>query len=208
LATNIGEVVLMLAAALLGLPLPLLPIQLLWINLVGDGLPAIALVNDPPAGDIMSQPPRTADESVFSGGLGRKVIVRGVVIGGASLLLYCWRLTRAGSVVAARTLVLAHLAISQFIHIFDCRFEKETGKVELLSNRWLIAAVALSMSMVIGVIYLPTLQPMFATAGLGIGEWLLALVAAGATSIVDISLGRLMTTMSLPARRQPVIETI
>jgi Ca2+-transporting ATPase len=207
LATNIGEVALMLLAALLGMPLPLLPIQLLWINLVGDGLPAIALVNDPPAEGIMSQPPRTADESVFSGDLGRKVMLRGLIIGGASLLLYYWRLIRTGSIVAARTLVLAHLAVTQFMHIFDCRLEKETGRVKCLSNTWLIAAVASSMALVAASIHLPALQPVFGTTSLGIGDWLLTLALAGISSLADIALNNLAAKMKRPAQQQPAFNS-
>jgi Ca2+-transporting ATPase len=188
LATNIGEVVLMLLASLAGMPLPLIPIQLLWINLVGDGLPSVALVNDPPSDDIMQQQPRSASQSVFAGGLGRKIISRGLIIGVTSLAVYAWKLSQAAPLVVARTLVLAQLAISQFIHIFDCRLEKESGQASLLSNGWLIGAVALSMAMVVGIIHVPLLQPIFGTVALTSGEWLIALLAATVTSVVDLSL--------------------
>ncbi|WP_312889719.1 heavy metal translocating P-type ATPase [Pelorhabdus rhamnosifermentans] len=184
-ATNIGEVVLMFLAAILGMPLPLIPIQLLWINLVGDGLPAVALVNDPPPDDVMEQAPQSSSDSVFANGLGRKVMSRGLIIGVSSLLLYVWKLRVSGSIVAARTLTLAQLAISQFMHLFDCRIEKGMGKAELLSNKWLLAAVALSMGMVVGVIQWPLLQPVFGTVSLTPWEWLLAFIVASITSVLD-----------------------
>ena len=194
LATNIGEVVLMFAAAVLGMPLPLIPIQLLWINLVGDGLPAIALVNDPPAKNIMDKKPSSANDSVFSGGLGRKILTRGLIIGAVSLACYAWKLAASGSVAAARTLVLAQLAISQFIHIFDCRIERQAGKAGLLSNLPLVGAVGLSMAMVVGAIYLPALQPVFGTIPLSAADWLLAAgagtITAGLDVIADNVLGR------------------
>jgi Ca2+-transporting ATPase len=197
LATNIGEVFLMFLAALMGFPLPLVPIQLLWINLVGDGLPAVALVNDPPAANIMLQPPQRGDDSVFSGGLGRKVVVRGIIIGVTSLALFAWKLIASGNLVAARTLVLAELAISQFIHLFDCRLER-TGKVSLLSNLWLIGAVALSMAMIIGVVHLPMLQYVFETTALSGREWMLALAVASATSVVDYKLNKMIEQSKTP----------
>jgi Ca2+-transporting ATPase len=187
-ATNIGEVVLMLLAAIIGLPLPLIPIQLLWINLIGDGFPAIALVNDPPAKNIMNKPPKTAAESVFSGGLGRKVITRGLVIGLTSVALFAWKLARTGNLILARTIVIAQLAISQFIHIFDCRIEREAGQVGLFSNPWLIGAVALSMSMVAGIIHAPRLQQIFGTVGLTGMDWVVAALLAGVTSLVDFGI--------------------
>ncbi|SMC99721.1 cation-translocating P-type ATPase [Sporomusa malonica] len=197
LATNIGEVVLMLLAALMGLPLPLIPIQLLWINLVGDGLPAVALVNDPPAQDIMRQPPRTASDSVFAGGLGTKVLARGFIIGLTSLLLYMWKLRSTGNLVLARTLVLVQLAISQFVHIFDCRGEKQTGSVGLFSNLWLVAAVALSLGMVAASVHLPLLQSIFGTVPLSAGDWGVATAMAVATGIIDAGISRVRAISSL-----------
>ncbi|CUH97770.1 hypothetical protein P22_3914 [Propionispora sp. 2/2-37] len=184
-ATNIGEVILMFLAAVLGMPLPLIPIQLLWINLVGDGLPAVALVNDPPPANIMEQAPQSSSDSVFAHGLGKKVLSRGLIIGISSLLLYSWKLRRSGNILLSRTLILAQLAISQFIHIFDCRIEKGMSKTEFLSNKWLFASVALSMLMIIGAIHLPVLQPVFGTVSLTAGEWGLALIVSAMTSIVD-----------------------
>lgn len=188
LATNIGEVVLMAFAVMLGLPLPLLPIQLLWINLIGDGLPAIALVNDPPAKDIMEHKPRSAKDSVFAGGLGRKVLIRGLIMGSVSVALYAWKLMTSGNIVAARTLVLAQVAISQFFHLLDCRIEKQAGKVNLFSNWPLLGAVGLSMTLVAGIIHIPGLQTIFGTMSLGMAEWLLAFGVAGLTSVGDLAI--------------------
>lgn len=199
-ATNIGEVVLMLLAAIVGLPLPLIPLQLLWINLIGDGFPAIALVNDPPAKNIMNKLPKTADKSVFSGGLGRKVITRGLVIGLTSAALFAWKLARTGDLIWARTIVIAQLVISQFIHIFDCRLEKESGQVGLFSNPWLIGAVALSMGMVAGIIHVPVLQRIFGTVSLTGIDWMVAALLAGVTSLVDFGIeGILERRCILPA---------
>lgn len=200
-ATNIGEVILMLLAVVLGLPLPLLPIQLLWINLVGDGLPAVALVNDPPARNIMHNSPRSAGDSVFAGDLGRKILSRGLAIGSTSLALYAWALKAVGSLMLARTITLVQLAISQFIHIFDCRWERQSGTVGIFSNPWLVGAVALSMAMVVGVVHAPGLQPIFGTAALTTGHWLIAAIMAVVSALLDFALGRIFRNLDvrLPA---------
>lgn len=192
LATNIGEVVLMFLAALIGLPLPLVPLQLLWINLIGDGLPVIALVNDPPAEGIMEQPPRSANNSVFSGGLGVKIISRGIIIGSAALALYVWKLFATGNLMLARTLAVAQVAVSQFVHIFDCRIEDRTGKVSLFSNRALLGAVTLSMGMVAAIIYLPALQGTFGTTGLSLSDWLIVAGASAGTAFIDVGARKIM----------------
>lgn len=196
LATNIGEVILMFLAALKGMPLPLLPIQLLWINLIGDGLPAIALVNDPPAKDIMQQKPASAKDSVFAGGLGRKVLTRGIIMGAVSLGFFVWVLALTGNLMLARTMVLAQVAISQFIHIFDCRLERRAGRVGLWSNVPLVGVVALSVLMVAGIIHIPALQPIFSTVAMSPAHWLQAIGAAAATAVLDVGVeaaaGRLL----------------
>lgn len=196
LATNIGEVVLMVLAIMVGLPLPLLPVQLLWINLIGDGLPAIALVNDPPAKDTMQHNPRSAKDSVFSGRLGPKVLTRGLIMGSISLALYAWKLMTTGNFVAASTLVMAQVAISQFFHIFDCRVEKQVGKVNLFSNWPLVGAVGLSLVLLGGVIHIPGLQPTFGTMSLSIADWLLAFGVSGLTSVIDAGVERIGDRLS------------
>ncbi len=204
-ATNVGEVVLMFLAVVLGMPLPLIPIQLLWINLVGDGLPAVALVNDPPPENIMEQSPQSSSESVFAHGLGRKIISRGLIIGVSSLLLYGWKLRQSGNLLLARSLLLAQLAISQFIHLLDCRIEKGIKKTECINNKWLFAAIALSMLMVIGSIHLPFLQPVFGTVPLTVWEWSLAIFVSIVTAVFDFWLwrkpGKELQTRPLPQLR-------
>jgi Ca2+-transporting ATPase len=93
---------------------------------------------------------------------------------------------------------LAELAISQFIHLFDCRLEERTGKVSLFGNMWLIGAVALSMAMVVGVVHLPILQYVFGTTGLYGREWVLALVIASATSVVDYKINKMIEQAKTP----------
>jgi len=204
LATNIGEVILMVLSIMVGLPLPLLPIQLLWLNLLGDGFPAVALVNDPPAKDIMQNKPRSATDSVFAGRLGWKVLTRGLIMGSVSLAMYAWKLLTTGNYVLASTLVLAQVAISQFIHIFDCRIEKQVGKVNLFSNWLLVGAVGLSMVLLVGAIQIPGLQPIFGTVSLSIFDWLLALGVAALTSVLDAGAEKIWDRVS--SGEEDVIE--
>jgi Ca2+-transporting ATPase len=140
----------------------------------------------------MQEPPKSADDSVFSNGLGRKILTRGLAIGLVSLALFAWKLRSGGNLVAARTLTLVQLAISQFIHIFDCRIEKQSGKQGLFSNGWLVGAVALSMLMVISIVHIPVLQPIYGTSSLTMLDWLLALGIAGFTAVLDAGLGRVI----------------
>ena len=122
LACNIGEVFTMLFAMIMGLPVVLVPIQLLLINLVTDGLPAIALGMEPAQGDIMSVPPRKSDESVFAGGMLFKIIIRGLLIGISSIFsfLFAYKIT---GLEAARTAAMVTLSLSQLIFVFECKNE-------------------------------------------------------------------------------------
>lgn len=181
LSCNIGEVMTMFLAALAGLPLPLLPIQILWVNLVTDGLPAMALGVDNPDKDIMLRKPRHPKESVFSQGLWRKIVFRGIQIGLGTLLVFVmgYYLTD-GNLVLSRTMAFATLVFSQLFHVFDCKSEKYSPfEVGFLSNPYLLVAVCISILMEMAVIYVPLLQPIFKTAPLNIYHWTLILLVAG-----------------------------
>jgi Ca2+-transporting ATPase len=181
LACNIGEVLVMLLAALAGLPLPLLPIQILLVNLATDGLPAMALGLDVPAADVMVRPPRPPRESIFARGLGSKIALRGMLIGVTTLGLFLWAGTRPGATLdEARTVALATLVLSQLFHVFDARSEDRNFlAVPLGSNPWILGAVASSMALLAAVVYVPTLRALFHTAPLDAGEWALVLAASG-----------------------------
>ncbi|MCG0274794.1 MAG: cation-translocating P-type ATPase [Thermosediminibacteraceae bacterium] len=181
LSCNTGEVLTMVWASLLGLPLPLLPIQVLWVNLVTDGLPAIALGADPPESDVMSRKPRKKNESIFAGGLGRKIIYRGFLISLATIAAYIisWYYGR-GDIAFARTVAFSTLIMSQLIFAFECRSESTViwGK-NLFSNLYLTLAVVCSAAMLLGVVYIPALQAIFHTVPLDKKVWLLILSLSG-----------------------------
>ncbi|NLL06508.1 MAG: cation-translocating P-type ATPase [Clostridiaceae bacterium] len=174
LACNIGEVLTMFFGTLLGLPLPLLPIQILWVNLVTDGLPAIALSLDPAEKDIMMRPPRGAKENIFSNGLLNLILFRGMLVGLCTLLVFVSVLYFSGDVTVARTGAFVTLVLTQLIHVFECKSErKNIFEIPLFNNIPLVLAVLCSLIMIIGVVYIPTFQGIFKTVPLSYHDWVL-----------------------------------
>lgn len=174
LACNIGEVLTMFLGMLAGLPIPLLPIQILWVNLVTDGLPAVALGFDPPERDVMKRRPRGPDESIFSNGLAGIIIFRGVLIGLTTLAVFATMLYYTGDVAAARTGAFVTLVLTQLIHVFECKSETKTVfQINPLDNIYLVLAVLISLAMILGVVYIPALQSIFKTVPLGLNGWLI-----------------------------------
>jgi Ca2+-transporting ATPase len=195
LASNVGEILVMLFAMLLGLPLPLVPIQILWVNLVTDGLPAMALGLDQPEGDLMKRKPRHPKEGVFARSLGWKVISRGFLIGVATLAAFMIVYYRNPDDLAyAQTIAFATLVMAQLIHVFDCRSEKSIFDRNPFENKYLIGAVISSILLMLVVIYYPPLQPIFHTIPILLRDWLLVL---GLSSIPTFLLaGSLLTRKS------------
>lgn len=197
LACNTGEMLVMFLAALARLPLPLLPMQILWVNLVTDGLPAMALGVDPPDADVMRRPPRAPGEGVFSRGLARKILGRGLLIGVGVVLLFVWGYSAAPGEGAmrlahARTLAFAGLVMAQLFHVFDCRSERRTiWEVGWLTNRWLVAAVASSVTLLLLAIYWGPLARLMDTVPLSPSDWLAVIGVAGAGQVL-VELRRVM----------------
>ncbi len=185
LASNVGEILVMLFAMLLGLPLPLVPIQILWVNLVTDGLPAMALGVDPAEADTMYHKPRGKNENIFGRGLGWKIISRGFLIGTTTLGAF-WLTLRENpaDLVHAQTVAFATLVMAQLIHVFDCRSEYTVFHRNPFENRYLIWAVLSSLLLVLGVLYIDQLQPIFKTTDLSFRDWSLIWVASGIPTFV------------------------
>ncbi len=203
LSCNLGEVLTMFLGTLTGLPLPLLPIQILWVNLVTDGLPAMALGVDGTEPDIMKRVPRQPEESVFARGLGQKILIRGTIIGLATLFVFVIGLWYGVGLLAARTMAFTTLVFSQLFHVFDCKSERRgIFEVGIFSNPLLVVAVAISVTMQLSVIYLPALQAIFKTTALVGWQWLVILVAAGGPSLL-IGLTRLLRNRYQPTKSSP-----
>jgi Ca2+-transporting ATPase len=170
LSCNIGEIITMLFALLLGMPVALLPIQILLINLVTDGLPAVALGMEPPDEDIMRKPPRKNDESIFAGGLLFKILLRGLGIGFFTLLTF-YLILQNGSLAAARTAALATLGLSQLVFVFECK-DSERGlfNTRYGNNLKLVGAVFISLAIILCVMFSGLLSPVFKTVPLELSQ--------------------------------------
>ncbi|MFI2857609.1 calcium-translocating P-type ATPase, SERCA-type [Paenibacillus sp. JSM ZJ436] len=183
LASNVGEILTMFFAMMMGLPLPLVPIQILWVNLVTDGLPAMALGVDQPEKDLMEHKPRGAKENIFARRLGWKIISRGILIGLCTLGAFWLTLSHApdspGQLAKAQSVAFATLVMAQLIHVFDCRSSRSIFHRNPLQNKYLVLAVLSSVLLLLGVMYIEMLQPIFKTVPLGLREWAVTLVAAG-----------------------------
>ncbi len=176
LASNVGEILVMLFAMILALPLPLVPIQILWVNLVTDGLPAMALGLDRPEDNVMKRDPRSPNEGVFARGLGWKVISRGILIGLSTIAAFMLAYNdNPDNLAYAQTVAFATLVLAQLIHVFDCRSEKSILSRNPFGNMYLVWAVLSSLLLVLVVIYVPALQGIFHTVAIQPKDWLMIL---------------------------------
>ena len=173
LTTNSGEILVMLAAPLVGLPLPLLPLQILWMNLVTDGLPALALSVEPAEASTMRRPPYRPDETIFSRGLGRHVVWVGILMAALSLgaAQWSWRTHDPHW----RTFLFTILILSQMAHVMAIRSERQSlFQIGILSNKPLLGAVVLTIILQLALVYLPFLQAIFRTTAMPLPHLVLA----------------------------------
>ncbi|HLC21888.1 MAG TPA: cation-transporting P-type ATPase, partial [Candidatus Methylomirabilis sp.] len=177
--TNSGEIWTIFLAPFFGLPIPLLPIQILWINLVTDGLPGLALAAEPEERDVMHRPPRPPQEGIFAHGLGIHVIWVGLFMGALTIGTQAWSFY-TGS-VHWQTMVFTVLCLSQLANVLAIRSERESLFTQgLLSNKPLLGAVALTFLLQMVVIYVPILNGVFKTEPLSPVELALALGVSSA----------------------------
>ncbi|GAA0421970.1 MAG: calcium-translocating P-type ATPase, SERCA-type [Bacillota bacterium] len=185
LASNVGEILVMLFAMLLSLPLPLVPVQILWVNLVTDGLPAMALGLDKAEGDVMKKRPRSLSEGVFSRGLGYKIISRGILIGIVTLLAFMLTYQdNPNNLIYAQTIAFTTLVMAQLIHVFDCRSEHSIFSRNPFENMYLVLAVISSMLLLLIVIYWQPLQPIFHTTALSVRDWMFVSVFSALPTVL------------------------
>jgi Ca2+-transporting ATPase len=199
LASNVGEMMTMMLAMLMGMPLPLVPIQILWVNLVTDGLPAMALGVDQPEEDLMHRAPRQPRENVFARRLGWKIVSRGVAIGVFTLIAFALTYQTTQHLVHAQTVAFATLVMAQLIHVFDCRSSRSIFHRNLFENKYLTVAVVSSVLLLLGVIYIDWLQPVFHTVNLSLRDWTLVLVMAALPTLM-FGAGSLFTNRRKNAR--------
>ena len=175
LTSNMGEIWVMLLAPFLGMPLPLLPIQILWINLVTDGLPGLALGVEPAERNTMRRPPYPPDENIFARGIGRDILVIGLLMGLITLGVgfWYWRVDNP----IWQTMVFTTLTLSEMTYVMAIRSSRDSlFTIGLLSNRALLGAVALTTLLQIAVIYLPFAQNLFNTTALPLKDLLISIL--------------------------------
>jgi Ca2+-transporting ATPase len=174
MTSNAGEIWTIFLAPFLGLPIPLLPIHILWINLATDGLPGLALANEPSEKGVMRRPPRPPNESIFAHGMWQHIVWVGLLMGAVVLLTQAWAI-HAGS-AHWQSMVFTVLTLSQLGHVLAIRAERESLFTQgVFSNRLLIHAVLLTVCLQMALLYVPWLNPVFKTAPLAASELVLCL---------------------------------
>ncbi|MBA4416533.1 MAG: calcium-translocating P-type ATPase, PMCA-type [Syntrophus sp. (in: bacteria)] len=180
LTTNSGEIWTLFIAQLVGLPVPILPIHILWVNLVTDSLPALALSIEPSEGDVMRRPPRNPKESIFAQGLGIHALWVGLFMAVLILGVQFWGIQKA--MPEWQTMVFMVLCLTQLGHVLAVRSEKESlFRQGLFSNKPLLGAVVLSFALQLAITYVPFLNSIFKTQPLSMSQLLLCI---GISSLV------------------------
>ena len=182
LTGNVGELVTLLLAPFVGLPLPLLPIQILWMNLVTDGLPGLSLALERAEEDVMRRPPRSPTESVLSRGLWQQVLWAGTLIGVVALVTQALMLDADPS--RARTMTFTVLTFSQMGLAFTSRWERESVfRRSVFSNRALTGAVVATVALQLAILYVPAMQRLFRTEALSATELGVAIAVSCAAAL-------------------------
>jgi Ca2+-transporting ATPase len=199
MTSNTGEIWTLFLAPFLGLPIPLLPIHILWINLVTDGLPGLALAAEPVEKNVMDRPPRHPRESIFAHGLGGDVLWVGLLMGFVCILTQAWAVTAGRS--NWQTMVFTVLCLSQMGNVLAVRSEKETlFSLGLSSNRPLLGAVLLTFLLQLATIYVPAMNRIFKTSPLSLYE-LAAVLLLSSVVFIAVEAEKLVRKRWAPGNR-------
>jgi len=183
MSSNSGEIWTLFLAPFLGLPIPLLPIHILWINLVTDGLPGLAFTAEPAEPGIMRRAPRPPQENIFAHGMWQHIVWVGLFVGGISIASQAWAISRG--VEYWQTVVFTVLTISQLFHSMAVRSETESlFRIGLLSNLPMLGAVLLTLLMQLAVIYLPAMNSIFHTRPLPLFDLAVCLLLSSSVLLV------------------------
>jgi Ca2+-transporting ATPase len=175
--TNSAEIWTIFLAPFFGLPIPLLPIHILWINLVTDGLPALALTAEPAEHGIMHRPPRPLQESIFAHGMWQHMLWVGLLMAALTLLIQAWAFHTGHA--HWQTMVFTVLTLTQLVHVMAIRSEKESlPAIGIFSNRPMTLAILFTFLLQMATIYVPALNPIFKTEALNAGELAICLVVS------------------------------
>ena len=188
LSSNIGEIVVMFIAPIAGMPLPLIPIQILWVNLVTDGVPGLALAVEEEEKGNMNRPPYEPDESIFSRGLGWQVMATGLILGLITFGVGYWGFLSGRDVTVWRTMTFMTITLAQLGNAFASRsFHESLFEIGLFSNRLMVGAVLITVLLQLALIYVPFLTNIFDTAPLSGLELAICFgVSLGFYGIVEI----------------------
>ncbi len=184
LSSNIGEIGLMVGSTLLGLPLPLTAVQILYVNLATDGLPALALSVDPPEKDLMKRKPRDPRTGIFTRPVVALMTLGGIWSALINLGLFNWALSSGRSLEQAMTMTFISLVLIQFFKAYNFRSDRHSVLNKPFANKWLNIAVLWEVVLLVVIVYLPALQGPFGTYALPLADW--ALVAGLAVTIVPV----------------------
>ena len=197
---NAGELTVMLLAALIGWPLPLLPIQLLWINLVTDGLPALALASDPIEPDVLTRPPRDPQAEIINRAFFARLAITGCLTAGAALAAFAWEFYGHGDIANARNAAFSTLVIAELLRSFGARSNVRTvWEVGLFSNMRLFVIVAASFALQLAIYYFPPLEMLFNTkpvSPLMLGQW----IALGMIPLAVLETGKFISRRAAQSR--------
>jgi Ca2+-transporting ATPase len=188
LSSNIGELGLMVGSALAGLPLPLSAVQILWVNLATDGLPALALAVDPPDADLMARPPRDPRRGLFTRPVVALLLIGGVWSALVNLGLFAWALAAGRALSEAMTLTFVCLVLIQFFKAYNYRSDRNSALVRPFANRWLNRAVAGELLVLVAVVQIPALRGLFGAEAMSPADWLrVCLLAASVAPVLEIA---------------------
>lgn len=187
LSSNIGEIGLMAGAALLGLPLPLTAVQILYVNLATDGLPALALAVDPPETDLMQRKPRKREAGIFTRPVVLLMLAGGLWSTLVNLGLFAWALNSGRSAAEAMTMTFVALVLIQFFKAYNFRSDRLSVLNRPFANKWLNRAIVWELALLAAIIYVPILHEPFGTFSLTLVDWLIVTgLALTVTPVLEV----------------------
>lgn len=190
LSCNVGELITLLVAVLFGWGVPLIPIHILWVNLVTDSLPALALGVDPAEADIMDRKPDTSTSLINKKSMWR-IIYQGIMVGGITLFAFLYGSGKlwnpVGSLEMGQTMAFCVLAFSQLVHAYNIHSPRKSVFVTFFKNRWLVLATLANLAMMLAVLFVPALRDIFNLVALDLHHWeVVALLSFAPLPIVEI----------------------
>lgn len=189
LSCNLGEILVIFFAPIFGLPIPLLPIHILWINLITDGLPGLALASEPAESDIMQRPPRKPDENLFAGGLIPRIVTTGCIMAIGAFISQTMAIDRGYGNTLQQTMIFSMLSFVQLGNALIVRsLDKSLFRIPLFRNPLLVITVILSIALQLLLVYVPVLQPVFKTEAMPVAALqLTVLISAACIAAIELS---------------------